>query len=164
MNELQPLADHLAAAEADLAAATARRDEAVSYAQDVRNRLDEKARRKHELACRRVNGGAQPGDDAELILLAGDMGVLEKALADAEEAIPSIATQQAVASRCRYMLETATAAAKQRILVEKATAADALLCRLIEEIVAGGGGLNLLDLWQPSRALHVTICREFPPA
>jgi hypothetical protein len=157
------LAERFATAEADLTAAKASHTDATERADAIRSRIAEKEQRRNELATRRINGSASPTDDAELILLASDIPMLQEALTEAEQAIPSITLQQAIVDRCRHELENTTAVERMAILKAKASEADALLVKLLGEIQQAGD-VNLSQLWMPSRALHVLITREFPPA
>lgn len=162
MTNVNHAARLLAQAEADLSAAQALHDTAAEKAQAVRQRLAEKEQRHQELAARRVNGNAAPGDEAELILLSGDIPMLQDALAEVENDIPSIAGQQSAVDQRRQDFDDATRAARLEVLKDKATQADALLCRLMHDIEAAGGGLNLCQLWLPSPTLQRTVDREFP--
>jgi chromosome segregation ATPase len=159
---IENLSRVFAEAEAALAAAKSRHQEAADHAGRIRARLAELNARKAELHAARVNGHANANCDEEIVLLTGDASVLADALVEAEKAIPGIFEEQAVYDQARHELSDATNAAKMEVLKARARECDALLCRLLAEIEEAGGGQNLCQLWRPSRTLQLTIDRDFP--
>lgn len=163
--DLKTLAEQHATALATLEVAQAAHAEATGRVAAIKTRISELAGRQSDLTARRIAGNGSKNDADELILLAGDLEALNKALADAQQEAASLTPDFAEnsAQRTGFALEQATAAARLDLLRQKATECDALLARLLNEIRDAGNGLNLSQLWQPSRALHMTINREYPP-
>lgn len=169
MTTPHPLATRLAQAEADLSTAEAAHKTATDNLADVGEKIAEVDASINTLSTRRLTGHGTEESTAELVALQADRVTLhamrDEALAEVKALDPTDA--RAIADQARFDWDQHCATEHLAALVAKAKEIDALLCRCITEIREAGKPLrrvHLSESWRPSRELHLTIGREFPPA
>jgi len=166
---IEHLSNRLAEAEADLAQAAAIHHEAQTRADAIRSRIGELEGRRQDLKVRRINGAAQPSDDGELLLLAGDIDLLRERLvtaqAEADALRPGI--QQSAYESAKFAFDRAAADERLAILISKAQETEGLFLRLCAEIQEAGRAVSkphLSHCWTPSRDFRRAVAIEWPPA
>src|SRR5574337_311260 len=176
MSITDQLAHRLVEAQTALNAKTAERDAAYAKADDIRRRITELEALQRDITAKRVAGTVSPEDSVEFAALAADIELLREHRAEAEAACNrfGLSSEQAQYDSARFQFENHQRKAALAALVAKAQEIDALLVRCIEAIREAGEAMHkpatglvmpvgLANLWAPSRALHLTILRDFAP-
>lgn len=169
MTNIELLSQQLADAEATLEVASASHKHANDRANAIRARMAELECRRQELQVRRVNGAASQGDQAELLLLGGDLQLLAETLREAEQeaATFDLNAMRAAYDTARHALDRAAADERLAMLLEKAKECEALFIRLCAAVQDAGrevGKPNLSQCWLPSREFRLLVGREWAPA
>jgi chromosome segregation ATPase len=163
-----PLAQFLAAVEAELQAAMAARQTAQNNAANIEAKLHQAEASIEALSRKRLAGQATEDDTAELAALTADRDTLVAMLYEARAEVEDLDTTeiQRRHDQAAHDWHQHTATEHLAALVAKAQEIDALLLRVIADIRAAGqplGKAHLQEMWKPSRALRDCITREFAP-
>lgn len=152
---------NVAAAQRNLTEAQAAHVAAAEKSTAIQTRIADAKLRQSEITTARVNGTSSPAEAAEFAALGGDVGLLEKMLAEAQTSSASLLAAQHIAADHLRMVQgqfdTAQAQLAFDALTGKAQLLEDTLINCIKELHTQGRNLgrgpSLTMSWRPSRTL-----------
>lgn len=163
------MTEQLAHARAELAAAEAAHNDALSKVAQVEQRISDSRRRQREITATRLEGESSPAEAAEFAALAGDLETLASMLTKARQEADALRPDDA-RNRLAYAQQHADrelAQAEMDALSQKAAQLDAALCRCVGMIHFIGRQrfqhVALSQSWRPSAALDRALRLGVPP-
>jgi len=155
--------DMLAEARRALAEVQAALQTATEKSAAIRDRLTAAHARQAEITASRIAGTVNPADVAEYAVLGGDIGALDKMLADAEASVAA-ANPHPAKEHLRQVekaYEREAAQTEFDALTTRATKLDEALCNCVRDLHAAGMKAgrqpSLVMSWTPSKALADAI-------